>query len=65
MSDVYEHHVVYLDGHWVVKSSGEAVVAAFPTQEEAVEVGYQLAVAAGEDLVVFDEDGNEVERIVP
>ena len=60
-----EHHILFLDGHWVVKSADEALVAAFPTQDEAIEVGQQLAQEAGEDLVIFDEDGEEVERIVP
>lgn len=60
-----EHYVVYLDGHWVVQSADEMIVATFSSQEEAVDVGYQLAKEAGEDLVIFDEDGNEVERLSP
>jgi hypothetical protein len=63
--EIYEHHVIFTGERWAVKPAEADIVATVDTQQEAIDIGYQLALEAGDELLVFDEQGALVSRIDP
>jgi len=61
----FAHHIIYINGQWAVKPTDGDIVAQFSTQAEAIEAGCKLALEAGDELLVFDENGTVVETIDP
>jgi hypothetical protein len=61
----FAHQIIYINGQWAVKPTDGDIVAQFATQAEAIEVGYKLALEAGDELMVFDENGALVKTIDP